>query len=143
MAPTEARRIDLIRASPLVGELVRYVLGGLSTMVVCWGGYFVLLQVSGWHYLLCLNLSTLLAWGYSYLINKYIVFRNRERGHVIQGSKFFTLQGLLLALSNVLMFVQIDLLGWPQFVSLFLVTALATVLNFSVMKILIFARQQV
>lgn len=121
-------------------EGLRFILGGISSTVVCFGSFFLLLKVLGLHYLICTNLATFIAWGYAYLINKYLVFRDHRSTHVSQGGKYILLQSCLLGLSNILMFLQIDVFGWSLYVALFLMTAVVTVINFVVLKLVVFAR---
>ena len=122
-----------------VFEGVRFILGGLSSMAVCWGSFFILLKIAGLHYLICTNLSTFIAWGYAYFINKYLVFRDRRSEHAKQGRKYLILQGLLLATSNVLMYLQIDVWGWSLYVALFLMSVIVTAINFFALKLIVFA----
>lgn len=126
-----------------IRQLFRYIIMGMTTMVVCWGSFFLLVKLVGIHYLLSVNLSTLVAWGYAFFVNKYVVFRDRRETVLIQGSQFFVLQAILLGLSNLLMYIMVSLLDYKLFVALFIMTAILTICNFLGMKVVVFKGDKV
>lgn len=121
-----------------VQQLCRFVVMGMTTMIVCWGSFFLLLKILDMHYLVSVNLATLAAWGYAFIVNKWVVFRDGSQAVLWQGSQFFVLQAVLLGISNLLMYIMVSLLSCKMFVALFIMTAIVTVCNFAGMKMIVF-----
>jgi len=119
-------------------ELARFILGGTTTMFVCWGSCILLVELLNMHYLIGNNIGTLLAWGYSYLINKYFVFRNKDKDHVKHGVKFILLQISLLALTNLNLYILVDLIHIHYIMSVVGNAILMTALNFFFLKFTVF-----
>lgn len=120
-----------------MNEGFRYIVGGSATMVVCWGTYVGLIELLGIHYLVSANLATLVAWGFAYLMHRTFVFRS-QAPHVRSGPRFFALQLGLLGVGNVLLFAGVTGLGIHYFPAVVLVSIVTAVLNFVLMKLLVF-----
>ena len=127
-------------ASYLSKEVFRYILGGLTTMLVCFLAAYFLIKKFEVNYLIANNVATLLAWSYSYIINKYFVFKNTEQKHVIQGSSFIITQIIFLIMANIIIFILIDLLKIPFPVAFIILAAIMAAINFTTMKLLIFRK---
>jgi len=121
-----------------ISEGLRFVLGGLATMVVCWGTYVGLIEFANIHYLISANVATLVAWGFAYLMHRTFVFRSQVP-HVRSGPRFVALQLGLLSLANVLLFTGVSGLGIHYFLAVVLVSIVTAVLNFVLMKLLVFS----
>lgn len=122
----------------VIQEGYRFILGGLSSMCVCWGFCLVLVKWVGLHYLIGTNLAVFITWGYSYGINKYFVFKNVEKKHAEHGAKFFVLQAVLLGLSNLQLYLMVGRVGLRYFPALIINTVIITILNFICMKFFVF-----
>ena len=118
--------------------IYRYILGGFSTMIVNWGTFFILVEFVKLHYLICLNLATLVAWTYSFIINKFFVFRDLRKSYIFQGGKFLVQQITLLALSNLIMYFQTSILQYNLYISWFIIAAIMALLNYIGMKVIVF-----
>lgn len=127
-----------IERKELIFQLVRFILGGISTTCICWGSIVALVELGKLHYLLANNIGGSIALLYSYLINKYLVFKNRKRVHLKHGSKFVILQLLLIGLSNIILFVGVQCLEIHYFIVVVLMSIFLAALNFSIMKIAVF-----
>jgi len=119
-------------------EGLRFVIGGVSTMCVCWGSCIVLIELVDTHYLIANNIATIIAWIYSYFLNKHFVFKNKEKKHIENGSKFIALQASLLALTNLNLFILVDLIHLHYLPSIIGNAVLITLLNFFFLKRIVF-----
>jgi putative flippase GtrA len=57
-------------------QLARYFIGGCSTAALSWSFLLVLVEWYKVNYFISANLSGILAYFCSYIINKYLVFKN-------------------------------------------------------------------
>jgi putative flippase GtrA len=124
-------------------HLIRYLIGGASTTVLTWGCVWLFIEIFSFHYLISTNLATFCAYFYSYLVNKIFVFDDRQGGHVIKGSRFLILQLSMLAFANAFMFTSVSLLGFHYMPSVVVVSVLAAMISFTVMRLSIFEVDEV
>lgn len=122
-------------------QMVRYFLCGCSTTVLCWGTLLLMTEVGKINYMISANSAALLGYIYSYLINKYMVFKNYERAHVKQGIRFIVLQVGLWIVSNGLLYSGVEFLHIHYFIMIIIISAINVVLNFVAMKTFIFNKQ--
>jgi putative flippase GtrA len=122
----------------LKGEIKRFVLGGLTTLVVCLTTMWLLVGVAGFNNILSLNLTAAVGYLYSYCVNKILVFRRNEQSHLIYGSRFLLLQGVLLLLNNALFYAGVNWLGWHYLLVNCVIAVLMSVLNFILLKLTVF-----
>lgn len=122
----------------LKGQIVRFVLGGLTTLVVCLTTMWLLVGVAGLNKLVSLNLTAAVGYLYSYSINKALVFRRNERSHLVYGSRFLLLQGVLLLLNNALFYAGVNWAGWHYLVVNCIIAVLMSVVNFILLKLTVF-----
>lgn len=122
----------------LTGEIKRFILGGLTTLVVCLTTMWLLVGVAGLNKLVSLNLTAAVGYLYSYCVNKVLVFRRNERSHLIYGSRFLLLQGVLLLLNNALFYAGVNWLGWHYLLVNCIIAVLMSVLNFILLKLTVF-----
>ena len=127
-----------IRGTPLQTQIIRFILGGLSTTVICFGSLLVLVNVFGIHYLVSANLATGIAYLYAYIVQKKFVFQNRENTHITYGVKFIALQIFLLCLGNGILFTGVDIFGFHYFLVTVVMSIFLAFLNFVLMKLLVF-----
>ncbi len=118
-----------------------YIVGGLTTMAVCFGVALFLVKRAEINYIIANNIATFVAWIWSYFINKYFVFRNTERKHLIQGSTFIVFQLCFLLLANIILYFEVDILKLPLAAALIILAFLMAILNFTAMKLIIFKKQ--
>lgn len=119
-------------------EIFKYIVGGLSTTVICWTTVFGLVEIFEIHYLLSVNIATGFVYLYSYMINKVFVFGDRGGQHVVKGSKFILLQVTLLALTNLLMFMSVSIYDIDYRVGVVVTSILNAVISYICMKSAIF-----
>lgn len=119
-------------------EIFKYIVGGLSTTVICWTTVFGLVEIFEIHYLLSVNIATGFVYLYSYMINKVFVFGDRGGQHVVKGSKFILLQVTLLALTNLLMFMSVSIYDIDYRVGVVVTSVLNAVISYICMKSAIF-----
>ena len=120
-------------------QLARFVAGGLTTTVLCWGLLVFFVEKLHIHYLVSANVAAGIAYGYAYLINKYLVFGNRKREHVRQVGKFAAAQAVLWVLGNSGMYVAVEVFGLHYLAANVIVAGFAAVINFLLMKFIVFA----
>ena len=121
-------------------EIFKYIVGGLSTTVICWTTVFGLVEIFEIHYLLSVNIATGFVYLYSYMINKVFVFGDRGGQHVVKGSKFILLQVTLLALTNLLMFMSVSIYDIDYRVGVVVTYILNAVISYICMKSAIFQK---
>ena len=121
-------------------EIFKYIVGGLSTTVICWTTVFGLVEIFEIHYLLSVNIATGFVYLYSYMINKVFVFGDRGGQHVVKGSKFILLQVTLLALTNLLMFMSVSIYDIDYRVGVVVTSILNAVISYTCMKSAIFQK---
>ena len=121
-------------------EIFKYIVGGLSTTVICWTTVFGLVEIFEIHYLLSVNIATGFVYLYSYMINKVFVFGDRGGQHVVKGSKFILLQVTLLALTNLLMFMSVSICDIDYRVGVVVTSILNAVISYICMKSAIFQK---
>jgi len=121
-------------------EIFKYIVGGLSTTVICWTTVFGLVEIFEIHYLLSVNIATGFVYLYSYMINKVFVFGDRGGQHVVKGSKFILLQVTLLALTNLLMFMSVSIYDIDYRVGVVVTSILNAVISYISMKSAIFQK---
>jgi len=122
----------------LTEEIQRFVLGGLTTLVVCLTTMWLLVGVAGINKVVSLNLTAAVGYLYSYSINKILVFRKNKHSHLIYGSRFLLLQGVLLLLNNALFYAGVNWLGWHYLLVNCIIAVLMSVLNFILLKLTVF-----
>jgi len=122
----------------LTGEIQRFVLGGLTTLVICLTTMWLLVDVAGVNKVVSLNLTAAVGYLYSYSINKVVVFRRNERSHLVYGSRFLLLQGVLLLLNNALFYAGVNWFGWHYLLVNCMIAVLMSVLNFILLKLAVF-----
>ncbi len=120
------------------GEAMRFVLGSLSTTVVCWGSLICLVEIFHVHYLVSANFSTFIAYHYSFFLNKYFVFKQVETKYIKQGIKFLMSQIFLLFLGNIMLYTGVDLLHLNYLLVTVVMAGFLACLNFTLMKISVF-----
>jgi putative flippase GtrA len=121
-------------------EIFKYIVGGLSTTVICWTTVFGLVEIFEIHYLLSVNIATGFVYLYSYMINKVFVFGDRGGQHVVKGSKFILLQVTLLALTNLLMFMSVSIYDIDYRVGVVVTSILNAIISYISMKSAIFQK---
>ncbi|HIG38951.1 MAG: GtrA family protein [bacterium] len=119
-------------------HLMRYLVAGASTTVLCWGCVWLFVEAFGLHYLVSTNLATFCAYFYSYLVNKLFVFGDRKGRHVVKGSKFLTLQFTLLLFTNVFMFISVSMFNVHYMIAVIVVSVVNAMISFVVMRLAIF-----
>jgi putative flippase GtrA len=119
-------------------EVFRYILGGTTSAILCFGSLAFFVEFCKINYLVSANISGGLTYLYSYLLNKYLVFKKPEKSHVIHGLKFILLQAALWVVSNAILFVGVEFLKIHYFVMVLLLSAINAIINFVFMKFFVF-----
>lgn len=135
---TELKQVASSKRYALAGEIRRFVLCGLSTLIVCVTTMWLLVGVAGLNKMISLNLTAAVGYLYSYSVNKVLVFRSNERSHLIYGSRFLLLQAVLLLLNNALFYAGVTMLGWHYLLVNCVIAVLMSILNFIMMKLTVF-----
>lgn len=130
---------SILKEKKLPFEIIRFILGGGTTAVVTFGSYWIMTDMMGVPPVASVILATFLAWGYSFLINKLLVFLDSRKEKMIrQGLAFFLQQGILLLFSCAVMFIGHDLLGINDKLIVVACALANAVLNFLGMKLFVF-----
>lgn len=126
----------------LKAKVLRYLVGGASTTVLTWGSVWVLVEWFDLHYLIATNAATVIAYLYSYFVNKVFVFQNKDRDHVFKGTQFLILQLSLVAFTNVFMYVAVSMLDANYMFAVIVVSIINAFTSFTLMQTLIFFSRQ-
>ena len=121
-------------------QVIRYAIGGGSTTLLGWAIMAVLVEGFRTNYAIGVNGAGVCAYCYSYMINKYFVFKNHEKKHVKQGVRFIVVQVLLWIMVNGLLLIGVEVVHMHYFAAIVIISALAMILNFRFMKTAVFAR---
>jgi len=119
-------------------ETMRFLMGGITTAIVCWGSVVIFVELANLHYIVSSILATFIAWIYSYLINKYFVFKNNESNPIKQHFRFFLLQVILLGLGSLILFFEVHFLKFQYLLAVVLMSGLIAIINYLIMKYFIF-----
>jgi len=119
-------------------EVFRYIIGGLGSLLISFGIIFILIELFKFHYMIGTNLSVIAVLIYSYLMNKYIVFRNHKSDHVKQGTKFIFLQMFLWGLANIILYAGVDILNINYYLVMIFIAGFMAILNFSLLRLAVF-----
>jgi len=114
-------------------------MGGLSSTILCWGTLLALKELFKVNYLISANVAAFSTYLYSYMVNKYFVFKNRERKHIKHGGLFLVLQIGLWALANSLLFIGVEYGHIHYFIVIVFIAVISLLINYSVMKIAVFS----
>ena len=77
-------------------------------------------------------------YAYSYVVNKYFVFKDKRKEHVKQGAGFVGMRVLLLVVANLILYVGVDFLGFHYMVVAVYVSVWDAVISFLIMKLYVF-----
>jgi putative flippase GtrA len=126
----------------LAKQVLKYLAGGLTTTILTWSCVWLFVEIFLFHYLISINLATICAYGYSYLVNKLFVFGDKKGGHIVKGSKFLTLQVSLLITTNLFMYVTVSLLSFHYMISVVVISIINAAISFLLMRTNIFAQHK-
>ena len=122
-------------------QLLRYLLAGGTTTILCWGTLLLLKEDFHVNYLLSTNISVFISYIYSYLINKHFVFKDNKKQHLQQGSKFLIVQIIIWLTANALMITGVEGLHIHYFIIIIFIFVFTVVFNYFVMKKVIFPKK--
>ncbi len=97
-------------------QFVRYVVAGGMTALIELGSFSLLIAL-GWWYVLANVVAFSLAVLFGFFVQKYFTFRNQQKQHSRQAAKFLVIIGIGFILTNLYLWMFIDLLNWPPFVA--------------------------
>ncbi len=133
--PEETKKIYLTR---LKAEGFRYILVGFTTTIIAWGTVLTLVEIFHIHYIISANVATFIAFIYTYFLNKYFVFKKREKTHLKHGTKFFLSQAFIWGFANITLYIGVDVLGFHYLEITIASTFILPVINFLLMKFMVF-----
>lgn len=136
-------RISTYMKHRLHHQAARFLIGGMTTTVLCWAVIWLLVERLSVHYIISINLGTAIAYLYSYFINKVFVFRDQDNKHLRKGSRFLMLQLSLVLSTNVIMYLTVSIFGFHYMLMIVILSAINAIISFSVMRLAIFAQQDV
>ncbi len=136
------RLLRLLRSLALnsvAGEFARYFAAGLVALGVDFTLYVALTELAGWHYLasataaFCAGLTTV------YLFSVLWVFRTRRIARPWHEFALFAAIGVVgLGLTNLVLYVLVDFLGFDYRLSKIAAAATVFVFNFCCRKVFLF-----
>lgn len=122
----------------LRGEMLRFLFSGLATLLVCLTSMWILVGVLGINEMVSVNLSSVIGYLCSYLINKNVVFKKTDRRHIVYGSRFIVLQAVLLIINNAVFYAGLHWGGWHYLVVSCVNAVVMSGLNFVLLKLMVF-----
>ena len=124
-------------------QAARFLVGGITTTVLCWTVIWLRVERLSIHYIISINLGTAAAYLYSYFINKIFVFGDQSDKHLRKGSKFLMLQLSLVLSTNVIMYLTVSIFGFHDMLMIVILSVINAIISFGVMRLTIFDQQDV
>ena len=121
-----------------IHQVVRYLVGGVSTAVINWSLVYYFVEYGDFHYLVSMNGAIAIIYLYSYLINKYFVFRDHAGSHLKQGSGFVIMRLSLLAAINAVVYIGVDIFSLNYMFIIVAASIAEAVVSFLIMKFVLF-----
>lgn len=128
-------------------EIITYLVAGAMTTVISLGSFFILTSF----FLdpkkdieLCIAniISWILAVTFAYFINRYVVFRSKEKNILKEMAKFYTARVGSLLLDIVFMHILVTVIGLDHKLSKLMVQFLIVITNYLLSKFLIFKKNK-
>ena len=127
----------------ILTQLAKFVIAGVTTTLVDWLVYFVLVESVKMDPLIAQLFSFLISTGVSYPMNAVWVFdttKGKTRARLI--TEFFVFSAVALGISEALLWVFIYKLGMNELIAKVLTTAVTMVFNFVTRKIFLEDRKK-
>jgi putative flippase GtrA len=123
-------------------QAIRYLIGGVTTTILCWSAVWFFVEQLSIHYMISINLGVVVVYLYSYFLNKIFVFGDRNPQHLRKSSKFVILQLTMVLSTNIIMYLTVSLLGFNYMLILMMLSVTNALVNFSMMRLVIFEPTQ-
>lgn len=123
-------------------EGVLYIVFGVLTTIV---NYIVYFYCRSWdlHYIASNVISFLVAVLFAFITNKYLVFGQHEKHHLLsEFLSFLTLRLVSMAIETALLFVGVEWLLVPDGIMKLACSVLTVILNYGFSKWITFARKE-
>jgi putative flippase GtrA len=134
-----SRRFLFLRSeNKLKIEIVRYIIGGSITALLCYTTLIILVEIGHIHYLISGNIAGFSSYVYSYLINSFFVFKAPKRSHAKLSFGFICVQVSLFLIANLLFYAGVDVFHVSYLLMSIIVSAVSAVLNFTFLKLSVF-----
>ena len=133
-----ARFHGLMRKQGARHQLVRYIVGGVSTASIFWLVLVILIGVFSVHYFISNIIATAFVYLYSYLINKNYVFQDTRTKHVVIGSRFVVMRILLFVLANATLVAGVEVLDIYYIYMFVYIAVQDALISFLIMKFFLF-----
>ena len=117
-------------------EFIRYVACGVTANAIDIGGYLLLLYLGVW-YLGASITSGILGFISAFVLQKYVVFRKKERApeHFLR----YVLQWLFnIAATSLVLFICVEWIGIPEEIAKFISNGSQVLWNFFLLKFLVY-----
>jgi len=120
-------------------EVIRYgIVGGLNTIFGL-SLFWLLESVLGIQYLVANAVTWILSNALVFFANKYIVFKSNAKDKtLVEMLKFFVFRTAAGLVEMELLYVMVDVVGAPVFLSKCAVTIITIILNYITSKLLVF-----
>ncbi|MFH0874122.1 MAG: GtrA family protein [Candidatus Komeilibacteria bacterium] len=126
----------LFRRWPILAQLTKFALIGVSSFIVDMLVYVVLTRLTGLYYLLANILSFLISAAWSFYWNKRWTFRTAVSQPLGQQYfKFLSVNIVGLFLTSVLLFIFVSGWSWNDLLAKFIIAIIVMLWNFSLNKI--------
>ncbi len=102
---------------------------GGSTALLELVSFILLIQGGMWHRTANI-IAFAIALVYGFFVQKYITFRNKSNRYVQQSLKFFAVVGVGFILTNIYIYLFIDVWHWQPFISKFVQLWLVMITNY-------------
>lgn len=122
-------------------RISKFLTSGILAAGVEYGVFALLFSVVGWGIFVSNSVSFGCGFLVSFLLNKHWVFGSKN-GAMQELAKYALLAATNLVLSNIMLYLMIDILHMNGFVSKFLVMGLIAVWNYVIFSRLIFGARE-
>ncbi|MEG2232602.1 MAG: GtrA family protein [Bacilli bacterium] len=119
-------------------EIIKYIIAGGLTTVISILSYNILRNFNI-NYLVCTILSWILAVIFAYFINKYYVFKNKQK-NVVEFINFIGARLLSLGIEFLAMYIMVDIITLNDRIAKITVQFIVFILNYIFSKLFVFKK---
>jgi putative flippase GtrA len=120
-------------------QVARFILAGGSTATLDFILYWFIVQILGWHYILAVTISFVVASSVNYYISiLWVFFTGKFKSKLSEYFVFLFFTALGLLLNYVILYVGIEILKFNNLNARILSILLVTIFNFITKKFIVF-----
>ncbi len=120
-------------------QIARFIIAGGSTATLDFILYWFIVQILGWHYILAVTISFIIASSVNYYISiQWVFFNGKFKSKLSEYLVFLFFTGLGLLLNYIILYAGIELLKINNLNARILSIIIVTIFNFVTKKFIVF-----